>query len=139
MTIQEARAELKQIRTFYNRISERKQRLSELRASMTNIRINKYGNAPAVGATSHDQYRLETAIDRATKLEQQISDEIIAMSEAQQALVEKIERLPEPYSTVLINRYIHLLRLEKIAVDMNYSYDRTRHLIYDGESQYAQL
>lgn len=139
MTQQQARTELKQIRTYYNRIAERKQRLVELRSSMGNIKIAKYGIFPVRGATKGDEYRLETAIDRATQLETKISNDLIAMAEAQQRLIEKIERLPEPYATVLTNRYIHLLRLEKIAVEMNYSYDRTRHLIYEGERQYAQL
>lgn len=139
MTQQQARSELKQIRTYYNRIAERKLRLAELRSSMSNIKIAKYGICPARGATEDDQFRLEAAIDRATQLETKISNDILAMAEAQQRLVEKIERLPEPYATVLTKRYIHLDRLEQIAVDMNYSYDRTRHLIYDGERKYAQL
>lgn len=122
MTQQEARTELKQIRTYFNRISERKQRLAELRSAMSTIRISKYGNQPTAGATPRDQYKLESAIDRATKLETQITNDIVAMAEAQQCLVEKIERLPEPYATVLTKRYIHLLRFEKIAVDMNYGY-----------------
>lgn len=139
MTHQEARNELKQIRTYYNRIAERKQRLAELRSSMSSIRISKYGNQPARGASDKDQYRLENAIDRATKLELQISNDIVAMAEAQQALIHKIERLPDPYSTLLTKRYIHLQRVEQIAVDTNYSYDRTRHLIYEGEKRFAQL
>lgn len=139
MTQQQARTELKQIRTYYNRIAERKQRLAALRSSMTNIRISKYGNAPAVGATENDRYRLETAIDRCTKLEVQISEDIIAMAEAQQRLVEKIELLPEPYATVLTKRYIHLQRYEKIAVDLNYSYERIRHINSDGVKKYAEL
>lgn len=139
MTQQQARTELKQIRAYYNRIAERKQRLAELRSSMMHIRISKYGNAPAGGATEKDRYRLETAIDRCTKLEAQISEDIIAMAEAQQRLVEKIELLPEPYATVLTKRYIHLQRYEKIAVDLNYSYERIRHINSDGVKKYAEL
>lgn len=140
MTQQQARAELKQIRTYYNRISERKQRLAELRSSMGNIKIANYGICPARGATQADQYRLEAAIDRATKLETQIAHDIIAMAEAQQRLVEKIECLPEPYSTVLSKRYIHLERFEKIAADMNYSfYYLTKRLFAVAIKKYAEL
>lgn len=139
MTSREARIELKQIRTYYNRIAERKKRLAELRSSMTTIRISKYGNAPAVGATANDRYRLENAIDRATKLEEQISVDIVAMAEAQQQLVEKIERLPEPYATVLTKRYIHLERFEKIAVDMNYSFRSVKGFCSVGLKKYAEI
>lgn len=139
MTQQEARIELKQIRSYYNRILDRKQRLAELRSQMSRIRISKYGNSPSAGVSPADKCRLEAAIDRATKLEDQIASDILSMAEAQQSLIEKIERLPEPYATVLTKRYIHLLRFEKIAVDMNYSYERIRHINSDGVKKYADL
>ena len=139
MTIQGARAELKQIGVLYNRIAERKQRLAELRASMSSIRICKYGLQSSTGATAHDKYRLESAIDRATKIETQIASDIVVMAEAQQRLVEKIERLPEPYASVLTKRYIHLQRFEQIAVDMNYTYEWVRHLNSDGIKKYADM
>lgn len=139
MTQQQARTELKQIRTYYNRISERKQRLAELRSSMSSIKIAKYGICPAQGATQTEQYRLEAAIDRATKLEMQIANDIVAMAEAQQLLVDKIERLPEPYSTVLAKRYIYLQRFEKIAVDMNYSFRSVKAFCSIGLKKYAEL
>ena len=139
MTTQAARAELKQIGVLYNRISERKQRLAALRLSMGDIRISKYGDQPAAGATAQDNYRLETAIDRCTKLEIKIANDIAAMAETQQKLIEKIERLPEPYATVLSKRYIHLQRFEKIAVDMNYTYEWVRHLNSSGIKKFAEL
>ena len=139
MTIQEARSELKQIRTYYNRIAERKQRLADLRTSMSSIRISKYGNQPSGGATVQDNYKLESAIDRATKLETQIANDILAMAEAQQRLIEKIERLPEPYATVLSKRYIHLERFEKIAVDMNYSFRSVKVFCSCGIKKYSEL
>lgn len=139
MTIQEARAELKQIGVLYNRIAERKQRLAELRASMGSIRLVQYGNQPTAGATPQDNYQLETAIDRCTKLETQIADDIATMAETQQKLIEKIERLPEPYATVLSKRYIHLQRFEKIAADMNYTYEWMRHLNSAGIKKFAEL
>lgn len=140
MTQQEARTELKQIRTYYNRIAERKLRLAELRSSMSTIKITNYGICPARGATKGDEYKLESAIDRATKLEIKIANDILAMSEAQQALVKKIERLPEPYAEVLVRRYIHLERFEKIASDLNYSfYYLTKRLFTIAIKKYSEL
>lgn len=139
MTQQQARTELKQIRTYYNRIAERKQRLAALRSSMSSIKIANYGICPARGATKSEEYRLETAIDRATQLEIKISNDIIAMAEAQQRLVDKIEQLPDPYATVLTKRYIHLERFEKIAVDMNYSFRSVKAFCSVGLKKYAEL
>lgn len=139
MTIQEARAELKQIGVLYNRIAERKQRLAELRASMGSIRLSKYGNQPTAGATPKDSYRLETQIDRCIKLETQIANDIVTMAERQQALIDKIEQLPEPYATVLSKRYIHLQRFEKIAVDMNYSFRTIKRYCVSGAKKFAEL
>ena len=140
MTQQEAKIELKQIRTYYNRIAERKQRLAELRSSLSTIKITNYGTCPARGTTQDDQCRLESAIDRATKLETKIANDIIAMAETQQTLVQKIERLPDPYATVLTRRYIHLERLEKIASDLNYSfYYLTKRLFAIAIKKYAEL
>ena len=139
MTIQEARAELKQIGVLYNRIAERKQRLVELRNSMGSIRLIQYGNQPIAGATPQDNYRLETTIDRCTKLETQIANDITTMAETQQKLIEKIEKLPDPYATVMSKRYIHLQRFEKIADDINYSYRTVKRYCVTGTKKFADL
>lgn len=68
----------------------------------------------------------------------QIHD-ILAMAETQQQLIEKIERLQEPYSTVLSKRYIHLERFEKIAVDMNYSFRSVKEFCKRGLKKYSEL
>ncbi|MCM1043347.1 MAG: hypothetical protein NC350_03965 [Corallococcus sp.] len=139
MTVQEARTELRQIHVFYNRILERKQRLAELRSAMKSIRVCKFGNQPVRGATEHENYRLETTIDRCTKLETEIADDILAMSEAQQVLVDKIEQLPEPYSDVLARVYIHRQRFERVAVDTHYSYRQVQRLHHIALQKYCDL
>lgn len=139
MTLQQARDELKQIRAYSNRISERKQRLAELRSSMNSIKIVKYGNVSTHGTTKEQNYYLEEAIDRVNKLQTEIANDIVTMAESRQRLVEKAERLPEPYSTVLIKRYVHLDQFEKIAVNMNYSCERIRHITSEGVKKYANL
>lgn len=139
MTAGEARTELRQIHMYRNRISERKRRLYQLRSSMENIRISKYGDEPSAGCNPQQQYRLENAIDRAENLEREISNDILSMAEAQQRIVQKIEMLSEPYASVLTKRYIHLHRFEKIAVDMHYSYGRIKHLECIGVRKYCEL
>lgn len=139
MTLQQARAELTLIRTYHNRISERRQRLAELRSSMGSIKIVNYGGCSTKGTIKNNNYYLEEAIDRAQKLETEIANDIVTLAESRQRLVQKVERLPEPYSTVLIKRYIHLDKFEKIAVNMNYSCERIRHITSEGVKKYADL
>lgn len=139
MTQQEARTELKQIRAYCNRISERKQRLAELRSSLNSVRTVKYSACSSRGSAQEYEHRLASAIDRATKLEIKISDDIVSMAEAKQRIVEKVEQLPEPYSTVLTKRYVHLQRFEKIAMDMNYTCEWIRHLDSASVKKYAAL
>lgn len=139
MTLQQARAELRQIYTYNNRITERKQRLTELRLSMGGVKTVNYGVLQTRSAINKDNYYLEEAIDRAHKLETEIANEIVSMAELRQQLVAKVERLPEPYATVLIKRYVHMDQFEKIAVNMNYSCERIRHITSEGVKKYAEL
>lgn len=139
MTIEEAKTELKQIEAIRNRILDRKRRLAELKADFENIKIAKYDGV-FVGASKQDQCRLETNIDRREKLEQQISNDLLALYELQQEITWKIEKLPHPYSTVLTKHYVYRERYERIAVDMSYSYFYVKNTLFPTAlKKYAKL
>ena len=138
MSIEEAKRELRQIYGYYNRLRDRKERLSEVRERLFSVRVATYGNI-ARHATSKDKYHLEALLDRMNALETEISDGIIAICEAQQRIVKKIERLEEPYATVLTRRYVHMETFEKIAVTMHYTYGYVKQLLGQGIRKYAEL
>ena len=138
MSIEEAKRELRQIYRYYNRLRDRKERLAEVRERLFSVRVSTYGNI-ARSATSQDKCHLEALLDRMNALEAEISDGIIAMYEAQQRIVKKIERLDEPYATVLTRRYVHMETFEKIAVMMNYTYGYVKQLLGRGIRKYAEL
>ena len=138
MSIEEAKRELRQIYGYYNRLRDRKERLAEVRERLFSVRVSTYGNI-ARPATSQDKYHLEALLDRMNALEAEISDGIIAMYEAQQRIVKKIEMLDEPYATVLTRRYVHMETFEKIAVMMNYTYGYVKQLLGRGIRKYAEL
>ena len=138
MTSKEAREELKRIRQYQNKIAERKQRLSQLRSTMITIRTSSF-DVPVVGGSPANGCRLENLIDRASKLENQIYVDIVSMEEEKQRLCVQIEKLPEPYCSVLTRRYVGLQRFEKIAVDLNYTYEWVRHLDGIGVKKFADL
>lgn len=138
MSIEEAKRELRQIYSYYNRLRDRKERLEEVRKRLFSVRVSTYGYI-ARSATSKDKGYLEALLDRMNALEAEISDGIIAMYEAQQRIVKKIERLDEPYATVLTRRYVHMDTFEKIAVMMNYTYGYVKQLLGQGIRKYAEL
>ena len=138
MSIEEAKRELRQIYSYYNRLRDRKERLAEVRERLFSVRVSTYGNI-ARSATSKDKCHLEALLDRMNALEAEISDGIIAMYEAQQRIVKKIEMLDEPYATVLTRRYVHMETFEKIAVMMNYTYGYVKQLLGRGIRKYAEL
>ena len=139
MSIEEAKRELRQIYGYYNRLRDRKERLAEVRERLFSMRVSTYGNI-ARPATSKDKCHLvEALLDRMNALEAEISDGIIAMYEAQQRIVKKIEMLDEPYATVLTRRYVHMETFEKIAVMMNYTYGYVKQLLGRGIRKYAEL
>lgn len=138
MSIEEAKRELRQIYSYYNRLRDRKERLAEVRERLFSMRVSTYGNI-ACPATSQDKCHLEALLDRMNAVEAEISDGIIAMYEAQQRIVKKIEMLDEPYATVLTRRYVHMETFEKIAVMMNYTYGYVKQLLGQGLRKYAEL
>lgn len=138
MSIEEAKRELRQIYSYYNRLRDRKERLAEVRERLFSVRVSTYGNI-ARSATSKDKCHLEALLDRMNALEAEISNGIIAIYEAQQRIVKKIEMLDEPYATVLTRRYVHMETFEKIAVMMNYTYGYVKQLLGQGIRKYAEL
>lgn len=137
MTVQQARNELKQVRLQYDRICALKRRLAEVRQSMSGIRLSRLDGAPARGATYRDNYRLEKAIDSCNELELQIAEGIVTMYEDQQRLVERIEQLDEPYSSALIQRYIHFDSYKDIGRKLKYMQSSVKRFVCGGVKTYA--
>ena len=138
MTIEEAKAELKQIEAIRNRIIDRKRRLEELQADFESIKVAKYDGV-RVSASKQYQCRLEENIDRREKLEKQISDDLLNLYELQQIITWKIEKLPHPYSTMLTKRYVHRETFEKIACEMNYCYRQVIRIWKKSVEKYTKL
>lgn len=51
----------------------------------------------------------------------------------------KIDKVIEPYRTLLLDRYILDMSLEQIAVEMNYSYEYVRHLHGEALEKYREV
>lgn len=102
MTTREARAELKQVVALKSRINARKRRIEELRCSVQNARISRYG----ASGGAKDGNKLERTIDTLTKIESQLLVEIEEYERLRSEIVAKIDRVPYPYGVYLTERFI---------------------------------
>lgn len=54
-------------------------------------------------------------------------------------IVDRINKLDEPYSTILMLRYVQEKKFEQIAFEMNYSYDWITHLHGEALDKFKNL
>lgn len=54
-------------------------------------------------------------------------------------IVDRINKLEEPYSTILMLRYVQEKKFEQIAFEMNYSYDWITHLHGEALDKFKNL
>lgn len=135
MTVDEAKAELRSIRTLGASIAERKRRLTSLRASVQSVRISRYGET--VGSTDKD--RVEKCLDKLRSLEEELLVDIPKLEALKASIVSKIEVLPYPQCEVLARYYVDGQPMDVIARLMHYS-RRNVYKIHDkGVERYANI
>lgn len=89
----------------------------------TNTNSDKVGNNAAIMADLNNEYKERWVEAERRRLE----------------LVDNINKLKEPYRTILIERYIHDKNFENIAVELGYSYDRTIHLHGEALQEFEKV
>ena len=89
----------------------------------TNMNSDKVGNNAAIMADLNNEYKERWVEAERRRLE----------------LVDNINKLKEPYRTILIERYIHDKNFENIAVELGYSYDRTIHLHGEALQEFDKI
>lgn len=65
---------------------------------------------------------LDKAVAELVDTERKTAAEVVRLCKLETEIACTIDRMPEPYRTLLYERYINGKTWEKIAVDMNYSY-----------------
>lgn len=93
--------------------------ISELRAMCEQLR-------------TEDGHRvaLDTAVAELVDAEQKASSEVALLCRIEAEVSCTIDRMPEPYRTLLYERYINGKTWEQIAVTMNYSYVHIVHRLH---------
>ncbi len=134
--IQSAKQELNQYYDLLRKGQNLKSNLEELRTRMQAIKVFAGGERVSGGQKQTD--RLEIYIDKCAALEHEIAATIWEMSERQNEIEQKINRLSGMFADILHKRYIERKSFEKIAVECNYSYRQVKRLHHRALFAYCE-
>lgn len=114
-----AKEYLQQYGTAMWRIRAISDHLAELRAVAENLR-------------TEDGHRVEldAAVANLVDTERQVSSEVAKLCKLETEIACTIDRMQEPYRTLLYERYINGKTWEQVAVSMNYSYVHVVHNLH---------
>lgn len=121
MTTAEARQELHELANLQSHITQLRLQREELNASLTAIKVTDY-SASGHGGTSDGTDKLNAVIDKLSVLDEKYYNTVYELQERQTGILERINKLPYPYSEMLTRRFVNHERYEKIADVMGYSY-----------------
>lgn len=118
---------LNRIRILDFQIREKEKQLDDLKRMQGNVRGFDYSGVK-VKTSPHGDANIELAI-RIMSLEQEITERLVELQTIRARLENEIGSLDNPLHVELLTlRYCELYRLEAIALEMNLSYCRIKHL-----------
>lgn len=122
-----AKEYLNRIRVLDFQIVQKEKQLADARSLQGRVQSFDYSKERVQTSPRGD-----AQIDRAVKimtLEQELADKLLALQEMRAKVSDEIAILENPEHVELLSlRYCELYRLEAIALEMNLSYHRIRHL-----------
>ena len=122
-----AKQYLNRIRILDIKINNKISELSMLKSKSTSLQAvvindDKVQTSPVLDRLGND-------VSEILELEEEIRQEIKRYNELKHKIINEIHSLNNRlYIEILYKRYVEFKSLEEIAVEMNYSYDRVRHL-----------
>ena len=123
-----AKEYLKKIRFLDIKINQKIKELDELRTMSQAVRGIDYSKE-CVQTSLSSGANFEKAILRISELERMLDTEIDYLVDLKHKIINQIQSLDNRnYAEILYKRYIEFKRLELIAVELGYSYNRIRHL-----------
>ena len=125
------RKNLKRMQYIKSKIAELQSRLSSLGGGGINLGIQG-------GQISCDD-KIILVMDSIRNLQKELLDEEVYGLCVQNDIEQKIYNLKEPYCSVLRGYYVENKNLERLAVDMNYTFDGVKQIKRRGIKLYAKL
>lgn len=121
-----AKTYLNQLRSLEAAISSRKAQLDRLRQERTYLSAVSYDRDRVQASANGDVMK---GSDKLIDLELEIGQKVAESVQVREQIIGQVQRLENPqYVILLLHRYVDGMRFERIAVEMNYSYERIRHM-----------
>jgi len=136
MEVKKALEELNMYRKSKKKMTYIKQQLGLIRDRMSSLGA---GESLGVQSSSGNDDKIVALMDKLRNLEAEYWDEEIHSLCVQNDIERKIYKLREPYCSVLRGYYCEEKNLERLAVEMNYTFDGVKQAKYRGIRMYASL
>ncbi len=138
MEIKQALEELNMYRKTKKRMNYIKERIAELQDRMYSLG-GATENLGVQGGQVSKEDKVATLLDKIKQYRDELMQAEIYSLCLQNDIERKIYKLREPYCSVLRGYYVENKSLEKLAVELNYSFDGVKSIKFRGVKLYAQL
>lgn len=138
MEIKQALEELNLYKKTKKRMSYIKERISELQDRMYSLGGN-IENLGVQGGQVSKEDKVIALMDKIKVYRNELLDTEMYSLCLQNDIERKIYKLREPYCSVLRGYYVESKSLEKLAVELNYSFDGVKSIKLRGVRLYAKL
>lgn len=127
---------LRQLERLSDRIEHKKQELAMLRSAMQSIAVKIDGDRVQTSPSDKMPDSVASVVD----IEKEIESDTIVLIATRDKIINQIHSLPNClYIKILYKRYVEYKRLEQIAVELHYSYDRIKHLHGDALQVFGKI
>lgn len=136
--IERAKQELREYRDNIKYIEEKQNDAEELRTTIEKVTPNLSG-MPSGKGDNLDKAPLEEGLDRIKEIEKDCNKKLQELLLKKFIVENKIDKLEQPYKSILYLRYIRGKTLNKISDEMGYSYVHICRMHGDALKFYSEL
>lgn len=127
---------LRQLERLNAKIEHKRCELEMLRTAMQSVSIKIEGDRVQTSPSDKMPDDVAAVVD----IEKEIETDTLVLIAARDKIINQIHSLPNSlYIKILYKRYVEYKRLEQIAVELHYSYDRVKHLHGDALQVFGKI
>lgn len=133
-----AKEYLLQIETLQTKIEQKRQRAKEYRELALTSGGFDYSKERV--QTSNLGGQIENPVIRYIALEQEINEDVLNLQQIKDKITGEIHNINNPdFIKLLYKRYVESINLSVIAKEMEYSYDRIRHMHGEALKEFEKI
>lgn len=136
--IERAKQELREYRDNIKYIEEKQNDAEELRTTIEKVTPNLSGMPNGKG-DNLDKAPLEESLDRIKEIEKDCNKKLQELLLKKFIVENKIDKLEQPYKSILYLKYIRGINLYKVSEELNYSYKQIKRLHQEALEKYINL